>query len=393
VNVLLVVPWDQETGGVASVVGNLARELQRRGHGVVFLHPGDAERPTPRTTKWGFAGYELNLRTPFIAEHPLRSVVAFLATLVPTLWRLSALLRRERIEIVNIHYPLEAFAYFGVLRWLLPMRLVVSVHGADLFPGGERQAAYPASLRFLVRSADAIVAPSRAFLADCLSVFPSASRRALAIHNGIDLEELTRSDGDAGAGASGPYLLCIAAHNEKKALDVLLRAFARIAPAHPELRLLLVGDGPLRGQLEALARALALGERVEFLGPRGRKEVARLLRGCLVFVLPSRSEPFGMVVAEALACGRPVVASAVGGIPEIVEDGRSGVLVAPDDPEALARAVSRLLDDAALREALAAAGRTRARLGFGCEQMGAAYESLFAALARRELTPSPPRRP
>ena len=379
-NVLLVVPWDQSFGGVASVVGNLARQLEQRGHGVLFLHPGDAERPKPRTTRWGFAGYELNLRSPVIPESPLRSVVAFLVTLVPTLWRLAALLRKQRVQIVNIHYPLGCFVYFAILRRLLPIRLVVSVHGADLFPGGARPAAYPRSLRFLIRSADALVAPSRAFLDDCLTAFPVAATRARVIHNGIDFAELT-AGGDARASAPppAPYLLCIAAHNEKKGLDVLLRAFAAIARAHPELRLLLVGDGPLRGELEARARELAFDGRVEFLGARGRSDVARLLSGCLAFVLPSRSEPFGMVVVEALACGRPVVASAVGGIPEILEDGRSGLLVPPDDPDALARAVSSLLDDEAMRAALAAAGRARA-LHFGCERMAESYLHLYETL-------------
>jgi hypothetical protein len=97
-------------------------------------------------------------------------------------------------------------------------------------------------------------------------------------------------------------------------------------------------------------------------------------------VLPSRSEPFGMVVTEALACRKAVVASAVGGIPEIIEDGRSGVLVEPDDPGALARALTRMLNDHALRERLAAAGYERVLERFACERMGAEYERLYATL-------------
>jgi glycosyltransferase involved in cell wall biosynthesis len=378
--VMLVVPWDQEHGGVASVVENLARYLQRNRHAVMLFHPGEPVRATRRTTKRGFDGYELNLRSPFVPEHPVRSVSAFLLMLLPTLYRLAALLRAQRVDVVHIHYPLAGFVYFGLLRWLLPFRLVVTVHGSDLFPRGNRPPRYPWSLRLLLRAADAIVAPSRAFRGQCVAALPQLEQRALAIHNGIQVAEFAAADPGTATQDGDPYLLCIAAHNEKKAVDVLLRAFALLSPQHPDLRLLLVGDGPLRGELEALARELALGTRVEFLGQRARPEVARLMRGCCVFVLPSRAEPFGMVVAEALACGRPVVASAVGGIPEIVEDGRCGVLVPPDDPDAIARAVSRMLTDDALRASFGEQGRARARARFDAEVMGQGYARLYADL-------------
>jgi glycosyltransferase involved in cell wall biosynthesis len=377
-NVLLVVPWDQEHGGVASVVGNLARQLERRGHNVVFFHPGEPERPQRRTTKWGFAGYVANLRAPFVSGRPVRSPIGFFAMLLPTLFRLRSLLRSHRIEVVNVHYPLESFVGFGLLRRLLPFQLVVSVHGADLFPAGARRTTYPRSLRLLLRSADAIVAPSRAFLSDVVSLFPEIASRGLTIHNGVDRAELEQPNG-GGPLEHSPYLLCVAAHNEKKAIEVLIRAFARIAPSHSDLHLVLVGDGPLRGELEALARSLALADRIAFLGSRARSDVAQLLRGSRVFVLPSRSEPFGIAVLEALASGCAVVASAVGGIPEIIVDGESGILVAPDDPEALARAIARVLDEPKLRESLAQAGRARAA-DFTVERMGERYESVYGDL-------------
>jgi glycosyltransferase involved in cell wall biosynthesis len=232
----------------------------------------------------------------------------------------------------------------------------------------------------LVASADALVAPSHAFLQECLAVFPQVARHGAVVHNGVDMDELARPDPGKPLPPVHPYVLCIAAHNEKKALDVLLAAFAEIGDAHRSVRLVLVGDGPLRPQHEAQARALALEDRVEFLGERGRAEVARLLHGCSIFVLPSRSEPFGVVVTEALACRKAVVASAVGGIPEIIEDGRSGVLVEPDNPGALARALIRMLDDRALRERLAEAGYERVRERFVCDRMSARYEHLYSGL-------------
>jgi glycosyltransferase involved in cell wall biosynthesis len=386
-NVLLVVPWDQEFGGVASVVGNVTKYLGKAGHHVVLLHPGGRNRLQRRTTAWGFSGYALNLRAPFVPARPIRSLVAFLAFFFVALYELRRLIRLHGIQVVNVHYPIEGYVHLGVLRWLLPIKLVISVHGADIFPDGQKRKRYPWPLRFLVFSADALVAPSRAFLGDCLLAFPKAAGKGLFIHNGVDIGELAQAELETTPAESRPYLLCIAANNHKKALDVLLNAFARIAEAYRPLRLVLVGDGPLRHHHEELARSLRLHERVAFLGGRGRAEVARLLRECEIFVLPSRSEPFGVVIAEALACQKAVVASAVGGIPEIIEDGRTGILVEPDRPAALAGAVLALLQDVPRRESLAQAGYRRVVEHFSCEKMGAGYESLYAALVDGHRAP------
>jgi glycosyltransferase involved in cell wall biosynthesis len=379
-NVLLVVPWDQASGGVASVVQNLARRLQARGDTIVFLHPGPPDRPRERVSASGFPGFEANLRAPFVLAHPAKSGAAFIGHLLPTLLRLASLIGAHRIDVINIHYPTEAFVYFGILRWLLRIRLVVSVHGADLFPGGRKWERYPMWLRFIVRCADAVVAPSSAFLREACAALPPAARKAHAIHNGVDVDAFI-----APAGATAPtrpYILCIAAHNEKKALDVLLEAFAIVAASHRDVGLRLVGDGPLRREHEARAQVLGLAGEVEFLGEKGRADVVRLLQGCEFFVLPSRAEPFGMVLTEAMASRKAVVAARVGGIPEIVEDGTTGLLVEPDNAAALARAMARLLDDGALRKSMEDAGFKRVREAFGFERMGDRYVELFLSLLR-----------
>ena len=380
--VLLVMPWDEEVGGVQSVVNNLANHLERRGHGVVMLHPGESNRPIARRTLHGFTGYELNLRSPSVPGRRIKSLIAFLVYLVPTLYRLSRIVRAHRIRIVNLHYPVEAFVYFGMLRWLLPVKMVVSVHGADLFPGGRAPKGRRWSLRFLLSRADAIVAPSAAFLRDCSALFPAAFRRGIRIHNGVDTEELSSSGASApGPPLDEPFVLCIAEHNSKKALDVLLRAFASVSDTDRRLKLRLVGDGPLRQELEEQARRLSLADRVMFMGRRTRSEVFSLLNACKLAVLPSRSEPFGMVVVEALLCRRPVVATAVGGIPEIIEDRRSGLLVAADDDRALAAAIREVLENEELARSLGENGYARARAFFTSERMGSDYERLFLEIS------------
>ena len=135
---------------------------------------------------------------------------------------------------------------------------------------------------------------------------------------------------------------------------MLLRAMSLLVDRFPKLQLYVVGDGPLRSQLEREARDLAIDARVCFAGID--PEVQPWLSSTDVFVLPSRSEGMGRVLQEAMASGVAVVASRVGGIPELVQDGVTGLLVDPDDPAALAQAIGVLLDDDALRQKLADAG-------------------------------------
>jgi len=379
VNVLIVVPWDQEYGGVASVVANLAEQLRARGHGVQFFHPGEGTRPRPKTARNGFPAWELDLRAPSVDRRPVLSRIAFVLYFVPTLVRLLALLRRERIDVVNIHYPIDPFVWFAFCRALAPIRLVTSVHGADLVIGEGELRRLRWGARYILNRSDAVVAPSVAYRDEALASPPELRVRAEVIHNSLDLTGLGARAPAPGPGGT-PYLLTVAAHNPKKGLDTLLRAFELIAPRYPGLELYLVGDGPLRTVLEAQAAAGPAHGRIRFLGQRPHAEVMTLLRECRAFVLPSRSEPFGIAALEALGCGSPVVASRVGGLPEFIEDGVHGLLVPHDDPEALAGGVGRMLDDPALARRLGQAGADRVMAEFGTDRTGAQYEALFQRL-------------
>lgn len=378
-NVLIVVPWDQEFGGVASVVRNLAEQLSARGHSVQFLHPGESSRPVRKTARNGFPAWEFDLKSPSVDRRPILSRIAFLVYLVPTLIRLLALLRRERIQVVNIHYPLDTFVWFALCRAIAPIRLVTSIHGADMVLGSKELRPLVWGVGKLLRSSHAIVAPSAGYRDEALAALPELLPRTRVIYNAVNLDGLAAAaPGPVSGGA--PYLLTVAAHNRRKGLDVLLRAFEVVAPRHPGLELYLVGDGPLRQTLEAQADAGGFRSRIRFLGHRPPPEVMTLLRTCRVFVLPSRSEPFGIAALEALGCGAPVVASRVGGIPEFIEDGHHGLLVPPDDSEALAAAICRLLDDPGLARRLGKAGAQRVIAEFGASRFGADYEALFREL-------------
>lgn len=381
--ILLVVPQDEEIGGVASAVGNLAKYLRTQGHDVFFMHPAAAILLKRKTTRLGFPGFDLRLQMPIEERHPLIGICAFLVLFPMLLVQLVHVLLKHKIDVINVHYPVDRFVYLALCRRILPITLITSVHGADVFPDGRLIGRSSRRFRFLLASSDRIVAPSRQFQNDFLTAFPELSPKTIFIHNGVNLAEMKALDTNDTRYSSAPYVLCISGYKEQKAIDVLVRAFGEVHEKNPSIRLIVAGGGDLRPQLEALAISLGINEQIELLGPQGRAEVARLLRGCEVFVLPSRFETFGIAILEAMAHEKPIVATTVGGIPEIIENGKNGILVQPDNPSALAEAITLVLQNQDLKRSIAREGYVTVRKHFCSEHTGSAYEAVFADQLRR----------
>jgi glycogen(starch) synthase len=197
------------------------------------------------------------------------------------------------------------------------------------------------------------------------------------VPNGVDL---------AGERALAPlsvpfdrFVLGLGRVVRKKGFDLLLEAFARLAPQRPGLGLVVGGDGPEREALAARVHELGLDGRVLLPGSLSRAQVAWAMANASVFVLPSRVEPFGIVVLEALRAGRPVVVSTHGGATEIVRDEREGLAADPFDPDALATAIARTLDEDALRERLTSAGEVRVR-AFDWPRVADRYRAIYRSV-------------
>jgi glycosyltransferase involved in cell wall biosynthesis len=165
---------------------------------------------------------------------------------------------------------------------------------------------------------------------------------------------------------------------------LLVRAAELVLRQRPEIRFQLVGDGALKAALEQQALALGIDGAVSFLGHR--PDVAALLRGSTLFAFPSLMEAFPNSVMEAMAAELPVVATRVGGIPELVDDGRTGILVAPGDHEGLAQGLLRVLGDAAYAARLAAAGRATVEERFSFGRMVTEFQSLYGELLAQRMS-------
>ena len=221
------------------------------------------------------------------------------------------------------------------------------------------------------------------------------TERLVRIHYGHDptpwealsdqpAEERAAARAELGFGPDDVVLICVARFAPQKAHDVLLRAFRGAREQEPRLKLALVGDDPFgdgRERAEALATELELGSSVRFTGVR--RDVPRLMGAADVFVMSSLWEGFGLVFLEAMSAGVPVLATRVSGVPEVVADGETGLLVPPREERPLAEGMLRLARDPELRTALGRAGRARVRERFGLDRMVDETIEVYRSLAAR----------
>lgn len=235
-----------------------------------------------------------------------------------------------------------------------------------------------------LRSATWINCNSRAVHADLCAALPEMAARSCVTYYGMDVPTLA----PAPRPVSDPVILGFGRLVDDKGFDLLIKAFARVHPVFPRARLVIAGEGAERPALEALAGDLGLSTHVRFVGFVAPAQVPHLLNTVSLVVVPSRwDEPFGLVALEAALMRRPVVAARVGGLPEVVEDGRTGLLVARDDVAGFVGAIGRLLAEPWTADALGAAARERAIGRFSWPQCVDEYEALYEDTLRRHERP------
>jgi glycogen(starch) synthase len=208
------------------------------------------------------------------------------------------------------------------------------------------------------------------------AVLPECRSRAALFLNGLDAPHVA----PVAMSPDGQQILCVGRHVRDKGFDLAIDAFARIAGEFPRATLVVAGDGVEREALAAQVASLELSERVRFPGFIAHDRVPTMIAQSAMVVMPSRFEPFGLVALEAAHMQRPIIVSDVGGLPEIVADGVTGIVVPDEDPGAIAAAMARLLHDPATAQRMGMAGRIRAIELFGADRNTTMYEELFQRL-------------
>jgi L-malate glycosyltransferase len=364
-------------GGSGIVATELGKQLALRGHTV---HVISSDQPFRLNQYWGNL-YFHQVETPtyplFAGQPPY---VLTLANKIVETARLNGL------DVIHAHYAVpHATAAFLAREILGPdgPRVVTTLHGTDI----TLMAADPSFadvITFSINRSDAVTAVSSALKRETCRNLPGVTGAIDVIPNFLECRTYYRKENpDLRAHLAKPgerIIVHMSNMRKVKRLDVLIESFARIAAAIRS-RLLLIGDGPELAPALQMAEMLGVRDRIRFLG--NQEDVVSLLSVGDLFLLTSDQESFGLAAMEAMACGVPVVATAVGGVPEVVLDGECGYLVPAGDSAAVAEQAIRILSDERRHSRFSAMATDRVRTGFCADRVVPIYENLYRRVLGR----------
>jgi glycogen(starch) synthase len=363
-------------GGVEVLAARVVVALANRGHDFAVI----ADRQANLDARSDFHGIPVH-RAPFLEVLAGRRMDEWLALR----HQVSAVKRAFRADVVWVYHINLDVMFHLMTEGAHPAPTLCTVHG--VFTDGTL--ASDTAYGRVLRAADWVTACSAHALGETRRQIPEIAARSSVIRNGLELPDLA----PAPLTMHPPRLLCIGRIGtiDEKGFDVAIRAMPAVLARFPSARLAIAGDGPARPALERLASEAGVADCVDFLGWIHPDRVLALMNESTMVLMPSRvPEGFGLVALQAAQMRRPVVASGVGGVTEVVVHDETGLLVAPADEGALADAIIALLGDSARAERLGRAGRRRAETELGWEGHVDAYDALLRRLATGDRATSRP---
>lgn len=364
-------------GGVGVAVVDLAEAFTKRGRpsGIAEMAPRWKPR---RLLPNGIPAWGITAPSYPTIRRP-RSWASF----VRTTWQFIKVIREFAPDIVHVHFPVsQSLPVIGAQIMPHRWRLVVTVHNSDIrvVPFEEPQIR-PWQARLFER-ADAVTAVSQPLLDDATQLYPCISGKARVIHNGVGSMWFHKPDSEPSAAER--YVLFVGRMSEVKGVDLLLRAWKQLSPCFPSIKLWLAGDGPQLESLQTFAKELEIFSRVRFCGRKQREELPALYQNAEAVVLPSRREGLPFTLLEAGAGGGICIGTRIPGIPEIIQDGVNGLLVDPESPNALASAISRILElPPDQRYRMKEAAYRTVREQFSEQRMISSYLEVFESVAAK----------
>jgi len=359
-------------GGSGAVATELGLELARRGHEVHFI-----TYASPFRLRGGFAErvfyHEVETR---LGHYALFDHFPFTLALASHQYEVS---RREKLDLLHVHYAIPYATTAWIAREMLqnehPIKVVTTLHGTDITLVGQESSFFDIT-KFSIARSDEVTAVSEYLRSETVRAFGPVHPNLRVIPNFVNLSEYhpAVNANREGLAPEGHKIISHTSNfREVKRVKDVVRIFARIRRAMPST-LLMIGDGPERGEAEREAQTLEVAGDVRFLGRLDR--VVELMQATDLFLLPSQSESFGLAALEAMACGSPVVASRAGGLPEVVEDGVSGILEPVGSVEAMGRRAVELLRSPDKYRAMAKAAVEKAA-EFSADRVVPMYEALY----------------
>lgn len=363
-------------GGSGAVATELGLDLARRGHEVHFITYASPFRLRGWTERVFF--HEVDTR---LGRYPLFDHFPYTLALASRQHEVAV---REELDLLHVHYAIPHATTAWIAREMLrgerDLKVITTLHGTDITLVGQEATFYPIT-KFSIEQSDVVTAVSQYLRDETYRAFGCVNCDVKVIPNFVNLAEYhpdpTRTwEGLAAEGHR--RLMHISNFREVKRVKDVVRIFARVRRALPAT-LVMIGDGPERPDAEQEARELGVEDDVHFLGKLD--SVATLLQGAELFLLPSTSESFGLAALEAMACGAVVVGTRAGGLPEVVEDDRTGLLEPVGSVEAMSRRAVDLLRDPARFAAMRAAAIDVA-LQYSADRIVPMYEAVYQEALR-----------
>ncbi len=357
-------------GGSGAVATELGLDLARRGHEVHFIAYASPFRLR------GFAE-RVTFHEVVTADYPLFEHSPYALALAVKQHEVAL---REELEVMHVHYaiPHAATAWLAkqMLRPVRDLKVVTTLHGTDITLVGQDPSYYTLT-KFSIEQSDAVTAVSTYLRDETYRAFGCVGCDVRVVPNFVSNAEYhPPRDGSCRsvlAPAGHKVLMHVSNFRPVKRVRDVVAIFAEVRKTLPAT-LVLIGDGPDRDAVEQETDRLGLRHDVRFFGKVD--QVAELLRGSDLFLLPSETESFGLAALEAMACGVPVIASAVGGLPEVVASGESGFLAPPGAVSVMAREAVAILSDPQRHARMRAAAAERAQL-FSAERVVPQYEAIY----------------
>ena len=362
-------------GGSGAVATELGLELARRGHEVHFVSYAQPFRLD--RFREGVFFHEVEMMPYPLFEYPPYSLALAVS--------LHEVVRDHGLELMHVHYALPHATSGWITREMLrseggDVKVVTTLHGTDITLVGQDDS-FRSITRFSIEQSDGLTAVSEWLRRETGEAFGVEADRIEVIPNFVDTEEFDRDAYPCHRSSLAPggekILMHISNFRPVKRVVDVVRIHAAVRERLPA-RLVMIGDGPERGDAEDAARELGTDDDVVFLGKL--ESVAELLACADLFLLPSEEESFGLVALEAMASGVPVVGSAGSGLDEVVEDGASGRLHPVGEVEAMAESAVELLADEDRWERYSGAGRRRAVERFSADRVVPRYEAYYRSV-------------
>ena len=363
-------------GGSGAVATELGLELAQRGHEVHFISYAQPFRLDHFRERVFF--HEVEMEDYPLFEHPPYSLALAVA--------LHDTARKHELDLVHVHYAIPHATSAWIAHEMLgeerDLKIVTTLHGTDITLVGLHPS-FHAITRFSILRSHGLTAVSKFLKRETVRDFTVPEERVEVIPNFIDIAVyrpgLVPSHRATLAPEGEKIVMHISNFRAVKRAEDVVSVFAKLTAKQPS-RLVLVGDGPERPRVLMRAEELGVRDRVMFLGKH--TSVHEVLSCADLFLLPSASESFGLVALEAMACGAPVVASNVGGLPEVIEHGTSGYMFDVGDIDAMAEAGLRILGDDEHWRSLSEAGRALAEERFSSERVVPQYERYYEQVLR-----------